>query len=670
MSLELIIVLALLLLFIVGFMFIEPAISKHKVKNNNEYGSARFSTFNEIKRNFKKEKISNIKESGVPIWFSKDFKYVWFDRETPHYTYLGSTGSGKSVTAVIPMCSFIATAKNKRSVFITDPKGEIFNTTSKMFKDNGYNVLTLDFRHPEMSNHFNILEPIIKEYERYIEYEKKSIVSKKDKVKYNNLAMTSLAETNRLITSLATMIMQEKTQQKDPFWNNSARNLLEGLIGFFLEEYKKNNIKRNQITMTSIRKFQNSSMQEKNFNKFKTYIDRKDYGSKSKDSLTSILNASDNTYKSITAVFGEKMSLFDDVNVANVTSDSDFDFDLLGREATALFIIVPDEDKVYFTLVTIIVGLLYKELVKLANSKENKKLPVQIDWLLDEFANCPPLADIEALVSVARSRGMRFHFFIQSFSQLDNVYGKEVAQIILDNCGLIYLKTNTQDTAEQISKRLGKTTISSSSISQSLSLLDYNGNKSTSLMARDLLTPDEVKQLHYKTIIFPIIGYPIFRDTVMYNKFSCYEKGEIERKVNSLKQLDNTYFTVEQIKSSIGSRFKKVDDELNMSAKDFYKEQREAEEQELLKAIEQVKDIIKDNIINFEYKTKNNRTFSVISLNKDIGEMEKSLIKGQLDNKVYHIEISNNDNGKNVIEIHLKNSHSFEYQIGEKDVKK
>ena len=54
------------------------------------------------------------------------------------------------------------------------------------------------------------------------------------------------------------------------------------------------------------------------------------------------------------------MSLFDDVNVANVTSDSDFDFDLLGREATALFILVPDEDKVYFTLVTIIVDYYIK----------------------------------------------------------------------------------------------------------------------------------------------------------------------------------------------------------------------------------------------------------------------------------------------------------------------
>ena len=165
-----------------------------------------------------------------------------------------------------------------------------------------------------------------------------------------------------------------------------------------------------------------------------------------------------------------------------------------------------------------------------------------------------------------------------------------------------------------------------------------------------------INQLLYKTIIFPIIGYPVFRDTVMYNKFSCYKKGEIERKVNSLKQLDNTYFTVEQIKSSIGGRFKKVDDEINMSAKDFYKEQREAEEQTLLKAIDQVKDIIKDSVINFEYKTQNNRTYSVISLNKDISDMEKSLINGQLDNNVYHVEISNNQDLKNIIEIHLKNT--------------
>ena len=653
MSIELILVLVLLVLLIVGFIFIEPAISKHKVRNKNEYGSARFSSVEEIKKNFKREKISNIKESGVPIYFSKDLKYVWFDRETPHYVYLGSTGSGKSVTAVIPGCSFIANAKVKRSVFITDPKGEIFNTTSKMFKNNGYKVISLDFRHPELSNHFNILESIIKEYEKYMEYEKKikECTDDNERIIYNNMAMSSYAETNRLITSLATMIMQEKTQQKDPFWNNSARNLLEGIIGLFLEEYEKGTIKREQITMTSIRKFQNSSMQEKNFNKLKLYIDKKNYGMKSKDALTSILSASENTYKSITAVFGEKLSLFDDINVANVTSSNDFDFDVLGKEATALYVIVPDEDKTYYTLGAIIVGLLYKELVKLANFQDNKKLPVQIDWILDEFANCPPLSDIEAIVSVARSRGMRFHFFIQSFSQLDNVYGKDVAQIILDNCGLIYLKTNTQDTAEAISKRLGKKTIEVNSISQSLSIMDYKGNQSTSLIARDLLTPDEVKQLHYKTIIFPIIGYPIFRDTVLYSKFSCYQAGEVKREISSLKNLDNTYFTVEQIKTSLGDKFRNnLEEENDSEINEFFKEQREYDEKVLFEAIKKIQQIVKHDELNYEYKSINNRTYAIVDLERNLSTIEITLIKGKLDNKLYHIDFNNN------IEVHLKNS--------------
>ena len=565
MSINIIILLVVLIVFTIGFMYIEPMMAKHKIKSDNEYGSARFSSKSEIEKYFVKERIGHIREAGVPILFSKDLKYMWVDKETPHYVYLGSTGSGKSVTAVIPFCSFIATAKNKRSVFITDPKGEIYNTTSSMFKKNGYNVLTIDFRHPELSNKFNVLEPIIKEYEKYIEYEKKTKkeTDKNKKLEYNNLSMSALAETNRLITSLSTMIMVEKVQGKDPFWNNSAKNLLEGLIGFFLEEYKSGNIRRDQITMTSIRKFQNSSMEEKNLKNFKKYIEQKEYGSKSKDSLTSILSASDNTFKSITAVFGEKMALFDDINVANVTSSNSFDFDILGKEPTALYVIVPDEDKTYYTLVTIIVGLLYRELVKLANSRQEKKLKYQIDWILDEFANCPPLADIEAIVSVARSRGMRFHFFIQSFSQLDNVYGKEVSQIILDNCGLVYLKTNTQETAEAISKRLGKKTIESNSISQSMSLRDYNGNKSTSLIARDLMTPDEVKQLHYKTIIFPIIGYPILRDTIIYKKFSSYSSGEEVRTINPLIDLSNTYFTVEDIK------VKRIDPKSRNSSKDL-----------------------------------------------------------------------------------------------------
>ena len=687
-----IVIAILMVIFLIGFVYVEPMIMKHKVKNDNEYGSARFSTDKEIKKNFKKELTSNIKKSGFPVSYSKDLKNIYFDRETPHYVYLGSTGSGKTVTVVLNECTFISAAAEKRSVFITDPKGEIYQNTSKMFKDRNYNILTIDFRNPELSNKINILDPIINEYDEYIANDEsvvtftnliiahqndnkrleKLLKNEKikdknrefinDRIKYNNVsienysviknnlnnnAMSHYAETNRLISSLATMVMQEKHEQKDPFWNESAKNLLEGIIGFFLEEYKLGNIKREKITMTSIRKFQNSSMEQNNFKKFKEYINLKPYGSKSKDALVSILSASENTYKSITAVFGQKMNLFDDINVANVTSTSDFKFSDLGKEPTALYVIVPDEDKTYFTLVTIIVGLLYRELVKLANSNEKKKLPYEIDFILDEFANCPPLADIEAIVSVARSRGMHFHFFIQSFSQLDNVYGKEVAQIILDNCGLTYLKTNTQETAEAISKRLGKKTIESNSVRQSMSLMNYNGDRSTNLIGRDLMTPEEVKQLHYKTIIFPIIGFPIFRDTILYNKFSCYEPGMIERKVNPLKDLSYTYYVVEDIKYEVKDKRRTP----TGGANEIY-EAMELADKENLKPLEEIIEKIFKEDYDLKYnRTTNHRCYMSITIKSRINQVDKLLIKSKIKEDQYHVEIIEKKE-KTIINIH------------------
>ena len=544
--------LILFFIIIIYFYIIEPRFLNTKLKNENQHGSARFATFQEIKTNFDKEDLNNIKNVGVPIFFNKSLNKIWFDKITPHYVYLGSTGSGKSATAVIPLCTFIANSKNKRSVFITDPKGEIFSTTSKMFQDNGYKVLTLDFRKPTFSNKINILEPIINEYENYIKYEKLQIKedNKSKILKYSNESNLCLAEANRLIKSLSNMLVKDNSEQKDPFWNNSARSLIEGIISLFLEEYKNNKINRNQITMTSIRKFQNSILKDDNLELLKKYLNSKDYGTKSKDNLTPVLNSSESTIKSIFAVAGEKLSIFDDINVANIMSSSNFDFDVLGKYPTVIYLIVPDEDKTYYSLITIIVGMMYKILVKSANNNEEKRNKYGIEWILDEFANCPPLLDIEAIVSVARSRNMRFHFFIQSFSQLNNVYGKEVSQIILDNCGLVYLKTNTEETAEIISKRLGEHTIISNSISHSVSINNFNGNKTTSLIARKLMTPDEIKQLHYKTIIFPIIGYPIFRDTIIYTKFKCYKKGYINRSENVLCELKDTYFTVENLKVS------------------------------------------------------------------------------------------------------------------------
>ena len=277
-------------------------------------------------------------------------------------------------------------------------------------------------------------------------------------------------------------------------------------------------IGENKINIASIKKFQNSSLIKENQTYLQRNLNTRSYGSLSKDYLTSILSAAENTYKSVTAVFGEKMSIFDDLNVENVTSISEFNLTDVAKKPTALFIIVPDEDNSYYQLVTIILGMLIKDLSNFANLPENNgTLPVKVEWILEEFASIPPIRDIQVSVSVARSRGMRYIFFIQSFAQLDQIYGKEIASIIIDNSALCYLKTNSVECAQIIEKKLGKATITTSSLSTSTDPFKIGGNQTTSLLGRELLTANEIIALKYKTIIFPVFGNPIFRDTYMYS---------------------------------------------------------------------------------------------------------------------------------------------------------
>ena len=628
-----IIILILISLSII-FILLEPRLSKKNLVNKNEHGSSKFADIDEIKKNFIKEKVIGSNTVGFPVWYEKKnnkFEYVYLDNTSPHFLLIGSTGSGKSVTVVLNECLMFATSNEKHSVVVTDPKGEIFKATSKVFNDNGYDVITIDFRNPTKSKRINIMQPIIDEWKKYCEYNKamlflytyflkinkinlfkiedkiylnkikkkynldeyfidtiynnlneikkimnnkkmydiKIVEIDKDDIKgflknknneeiinmihyYQNQSSTYQAETNRIVISLADLLFIDK-DAKDQFWINSAKQMFIGIVGIFLEDYEQGLISEDKINISSVKKFQNSSLIKENLNYLHKNINARKYGSLSKDYLASILSAAENTFKSITAIFGEKMAIFDDLNVENLTSTNEFKFTDLGSKPTALFIIVPDEEKSYFQLVTIIVGILTKDLTKFANLPENKgKLPVKVEWLLDEFANCPPLSSIETLVSVARSRGMRFQFFIQSFSQLDQVYGKEIANIIQDNAALVYLKTNSVETAEKIVKKLGRETIFTNSMSKSTDPMKIGANKTTSLMGKDLLTATEIIGLKYKTIIFPTISNPIFRDTYLYTDVYPKYKNitELDRKTNVLKRMTSNYYTVEEMRKN------------------------------------------------------------------------------------------------------------------------
>lgn len=763
-SYPMMILLFLIIGMIIFILIIEPRISKRKLSNKNEHGSSKFADTKEIKNNFEKEKLNDINKVGFPVWYEKinnKWENVYFDNKSPHFLLVGSTGSGKSATVSLNMAIHFATAKEKHSVVFTDPKSELFNATGKIFKDNGYDVVTIDFRNPMQSTKINVMQPIIEEWKEHCHYNKcmmfflvhllksnkisltkllesnnkylEQIKSKykledyiidiiknnKDKISnelnnkkfyntsiiegYNNdslkkylskqtneeilnqiknnqnLSAKHQAETNRLVVSLANLIFTEKNA-KDPFWINSSKQLFIGIVGIFLEDYKDGLIDENKINISSIKKFQTSSLIKENQNFLQRNLNNRPYGSLSKDYLTSILSSAENTYKSVTAVFGEKMSIFDDLNVENITSVSEFNFTTLGKKPVALYIIVPDEDRAYFQLITIIVGMLIKDLTKFANLKENKgTLPIKVDWILDEFANCPPLDSIETIVSVARSRGMRFYFFIQSFSQLDQVYGKEIANIIQDNCALVYLKTNTVETAEVIAKKLGKATIETSSINKSTDPFKVGANQTESLMGRELLTANEIINLKYKTIIFPTFGNPIFRDTYLYSDiYPQYKNYPIyERDTKILKRLTENYYTVEKLRELYEEETDKNTDILTKQIKDTYQKNNERRINRILnnvkkestrkvntvsqylKYIQEIKSTFKEKIIE-EIHTDDN--IHIFELNVSLSKFEIAKLLRIKDKNIF-LEISTNKKNKKTIIIIWEKVNEIERNI-------
>jgi len=117
---------------------------------------------------------------------------------------------------------------------------------------------------------------------------------------------------------------------------------------------------------------------------------------------------------------------------------------------------IQDEKKTYHSLVTILLKQCYETLISVAQ-EHGGKLPVRTNFLLDEFANMPPLKDITTMITAARSRQVRFTMIIQNFAQLDQVYGKENAETIKGNCGnIIYLITTELKALEEISKMCGE----------------------------------------------------------------------------------------------------------------------------------------------------------------------------------------------------------------------
>lgn len=365
-----------------------------------------------------------VTNAGMPLLVKKNT--AWVDDGESHTLIMGSTGSGKTTRLINPLITILA--KKGESMIITDPKGELYEQNIAMLTAKGYNIVLLNLRNPAQGNAWN---PLTLPHQLYKDGSDKA---------------------NELLSDLArNLLHDEKTD--DPFWQNSSADYFTALALGLFEDAKEEEINLNSISYMS-------AVGEEKFggsNYAKEYFLSKNPSKPIYINASGTINAPQDTKNSILSVFRQKIKIFATTeHLSEMLAYSDFDMKDIGRKKTAVFIIIQDEKKTYHALATIFIKQCYETLIDVAQDNGGK-LPTRTNFILDEFANMPPLKDVTTMITAARSRLIRFNLVIQNFAQLNQVYGADDAETIKGNCAnLVYLMSKELKALEEISKLCGE----------------------------------------------------------------------------------------------------------------------------------------------------------------------------------------------------------------------
>lgn len=424
-------------------------------------------------------------EGGFPVIATRKYylfgkwNQVWYITGDVHNLFVGSTGRGKTFTFVLAMIYSYIYADE--SLVIHDPKSELYAMSKSKLREAGYQVIVLNFIEPARSEGWN---PLRLPYEKWKEacgaareelkkqgyvispreYKKKIqqcyVLSKEDgtedilpvKQVYRR---ANTSEAVELTLDIArTLSFQEDA--KDPFWHEGAGDMIAGAALLLFEEGVEEYINFKSVNFI----IDQGDELLSNFIKNHREID-----DASVMKLNTYLNAEGLTKSSLKSVFKNKISLVNaTIDMQRMLGQSSFEMQHIYDDKTAVFLCTHDEKSTYYPLVTMFFKQLYEVGIKDSRDQEDRRLQRPMNWVIDEFAQLPELKDIEQIYGAARSRGVRINAFIQSFSQLINKYGRDVAAIIEDNStNVLYLGSQTQETREKFSQLAGKELVYSKS---------------------------------------------------------------------------------------------------------------------------------------------------------------------------------------------------------------
>ena len=397
-----------------------------------------------------------------------------------HALIVGTTGSGKTTGFVDQNIAILGRSKGKPSLIVADPKKELYEKHAKMLEQEGYKISVLDLREPYSSARWNPMNVLIrrirmvKEMERNFEQRDGKYYAGGEQFLSNSDALTRIQELKDEIYENAQDLVYTlcPVQNKDqPTWEEGARNLIFGLVLAFCEDCISGKMDEKQLMLFNIYHNITKYCSEDTTALKKYLLEGRDEFSKVRGLVNTVLITSDRTLTSYLSDVNRYMQQLTDDGIMSMTSEDDLDIVNMDEAPNAIFIIVPDERYTRHRFVTLFVTQLYKELVEKANlnlrrgQTETAILKRKAYFILDEFGNLPKLENIEGMVTVGRSRGIRYLFVLQSFSQLTAKYGREIGDILKTNCNVkIFIGSDDPETRKEFSDLCGQKKIKSFSV--------------------------------------------------------------------------------------------------------------------------------------------------------------------------------------------------------------
>ena len=478
-----------LIFFVVGFVKTMP---KHEF-DNIEHGSSGWSEHGE------QYKIINNKK-GIIL---AENNYLPVDkRGNVNVLVVGGSGSGKSASYSIPNAYQML-----GSYVFTDPKGELYDRTAGYLKEHGYKIKVLNLVHPQFSDGYNPL-----------------------------MHISSEIDVDVIANTIVKGQKSEGSSGSDPFWDDSAEMLLKALIYYLMATRPEE-----EQNLASCAEMVRAANSNGGSNLLTELMSQLPYDHPARMNYKSIEIAPEKTYSSILSTLQSKLGKFDSKEIAELTSTNTINFEDIGTEKTAVYVISSDTHGAYDFLLTIFFSQMIQQLYDFADNNGGA-LKERTYFILDEFANIGRIPDFDKKISTSRSRRISFSVILQNLDQLEEIYEK-AHETIIGNCDThIFLGSNSQKTVEYFSKALGEKTISHQNISTNR---DKEHNKtgtsdSDQIMGRALMTPDELRRMNNDLcIIFEKGIKPIKANKYYYfKKPMAKEMAQLEISHNDIGEIE------------------------------------------------------------------------------------------------------------------------------------